>query len=813
MAKKILTSGLVVMLVLSGLLAAALEEGINVGNYVSAETDEKLMQTSISDWHDLHNIRNNLDGYYVLTNDLTPDTAGYLDYNGPRTDGWLPIGDHIDSFAGVFDGQGYEIVGLYIYRPSSHFIGFFGFIGDGCEVRNVGVVDANVSGDWVVGGLVGWSHYRSVVSNSYATGRVSGNITVGGLVGFNDGNIENSYATVGVNGFADGINYYNGGAGGLVGYNSGTVSNSYATGSVSGNITVGGLVGFNEGTIENSYSTGTVSGLSSVGGLVGSNHGAVSNSFYNIDSVLINDGHHITIGGIFNEEYEVWLDNGFRLDITDHRETLVPVDDHYEISTVDGLRDLLGFADRQGYVFHLVADIDLSLEPNLYIPYIAADFYGNNHSISNIYVNMPFASNVGLFGHVFNSLVTDIHIVDAHLIGGVRVGGLAGQNGYDRYEMKPGTISNSYVTGNITGDEQVGGLVGLNSGMVENSYVTGNITGDEQVGGLVGLNRGTVENSSATGKVNGSYSTGGLLGRNRYGTVSNTYATGEVSGDSDVGGLVGWNKHGTVSNSYGTGDVYGTLGVGSLVGNNGGTITNSYATGNVSGSRNVGGLVGRNSGRVVNSYAAGNVNGEDWGVGGLVGSNGGTITNSYATGDVRGDKGVGGLSGDNWRGNISNSFSTGIVIGDGDTGGLMGNNWGGTVSNSFWDMETSGTDVSGGGIGKTSAEMMDITTFTHVGWDIVSVADTDHPNPDYTWNIVDTETYPFLSGKMPDEDIGDNGPPVLVLILMMIIITAVFVLVFRMNKKMKEGVHSYNEVDYPVEDPELSKLVDVRKER
>jgi hypothetical protein len=39
--------------------------------------------------------------------------------------------------------------------------------------------------------------------------------------------------------------------------------------------------------------------------------------------------------------------------------------------------------------------------------------------------------------------------------------------------------------------------------------------------------------------------------------------------------------------------------------------------------------------------------------------------------------------------------------------------------------------------------MQDIATFTGTGWDITAV-DSGETTPAYTWNIVDTVTYPFL---------------------------------------------------------------------
>ena len=76
-------------------------------------------------------------------------------------------------------------------------------------------------------------------------------------------------------------------------------------------------------------------------------------------------------------------------------------------------------------------------------------------------------------------------------------------------------------------------------------------------------------------------------------------------------------------------------------------------------------------------------------------------------------------------------------------GGLVGDNWD-TVSNSFWNTETSGQSTSDGGTGKTTAEMQDIATFSGAGWDIIAVG-LNETNLAYIWNIVDDETYPFLS--------------------------------------------------------------------
>ena len=82
-------------------------------------------------------------------------------------------------FTGVFDGNGHTISHLTIIGGS--YLGLFGWLESGAEVRDLGLVDVNItaSGDYV-GGLVGWNH--DTITNCYSTGDVSGNECVGGLV-------------------------------------------------------------------------------------------------------------------------------------------------------------------------------------------------------------------------------------------------------------------------------------------------------------------------------------------------------------------------------------------------------------------------------------------------------------------------------------------------------------------------------------------------------------------------------------------------------------------------------------------------------
>ena len=134
----------------------------------------------------------------------------------------------------------------------------------------------NVEGSESVGGLIGANYSAGIITNSYATGNVNGKTNTGGLIGQNNsGTIENSHATGRVE--SSGEN-----TGGLVGLHNGTgiITNSYATGNVEGRDKSGGLVGqHSSGSITGSYATGDIFGQTNVGGFSGSNNGIIENSY------------------------------------------------------------------------------------------------------------------------------------------------------------------------------------------------------------------------------------------------------------------------------------------------------------------------------------------------------------------------------------------------------------------------------------------------------------------------------------------------------------------------------------------------------
>ncbi|WP_019022396.1 filamentous hemagglutinin N-terminal domain-containing protein, partial [Thioalkalivibrio sp. ALE23] len=149
---------------------------------------------------------------------------------------------------------------------------------------------------------------------------------------------------------------------------------------------------------------------------------------------------------------------------------------------------------------------------------------------------------------------------------GEYIGGLFGEVWLPGKEGSSLTLENAHASGNVSGIEQVGGLVGKwgsdGSGSfdaemdsaLKNVYATGTVSGEESVGGLIGQVEGeasedsfqvTLENAYATGAVEADAAGGGLLGRvnllDGSGAVhlENVYASNTVNGSQDPGGLVG----------------------------------------------------------------------------------------------------------------------------------------------------------------------------------------------------------------------------------------------------------------------------------
>lgn len=213
------------------------------------------------------------------------------------------IGSAGQPFTGMFDGQGHTISHVTVNAPEGENAGFFNVI-KGATIRDLKLVDVEITGKTNVGGLVGSARVQldssdlsknvaNLIGGCSVSGTVTGTKNVGGLVGLNEGKtdpqtlfsiasaVDKCAASVTVNGKEM--------TGGLVGKNGGTITKSSSGGTVKGNTTTGGLVGDSSGDIYDSHTSCTVAGSSHTGGFVGFSDGAVKNCY--------------SIGGVSGTDY------------------------------------------------------------------------------------------------------------------------------------------------------------------------------------------------------------------------------------------------------------------------------------------------------------------------------------------------------------------------------------------------------------------------------------------------------------------------------------------------------------------------------
>ncbi len=173
-----------------------------------------------------------------------------------------------------------------------------------------------------------------------------------------------------------------------------------------------------------------------------------------------------------------------------------------------------------------------------------AGFKGNGYTINNLYISRPSTNDVGLFGAISSpGRIETLGVINADVTAQYWVGILAGTIRGD------GDIVASYTTGEVAGNQNVGGLVGymLETGPgIHSSYSTASVSGNLNVGGLLGRqdSGGSITNSYSTGRISGTGSSpvqiGGLLGLGNLGSVvSNSYWDTSTSGTTSSEGGTG----------------------------------------------------------------------------------------------------------------------------------------------------------------------------------------------------------------------------------------------------------------------------------
>ncbi|HMH70265.1 MAG TPA: hypothetical protein VK502_02605, partial [Candidatus Saccharimonadales bacterium] len=183
----------------------------------------------------LQEMLNDLAASYRLGSDI--DCSDTNSWNSGV--GFVPVGGLSTPFQGTLDGAGYAISGLTINRPSTDYVGLFGYISGGGLARNIRFDDVSIIGQHYVGGVAGRISGGDGIYEVGITGEVSGVTAVGGVVGRNDYLVMNSYSHATISGVSG-----SGTGGGLAGENGGFILRSYSTGIVPNGPGKGGIIGY-----------------------------------------------------------------------------------------------------------------------------------------------------------------------------------------------------------------------------------------------------------------------------------------------------------------------------------------------------------------------------------------------------------------------------------------------------------------------------------------------------------------------------------------------------------------------------------------
>ncbi|WP_254592216.1 two-partner secretion domain-containing protein [Acinetobacter bouvetii] len=178
-----------------------LQQGLNFSTQRGSDVANLKEFQVITDVTALQAMKDDLVGNYALGTNLDASSIANFSPIGTLIEGSGPNAGN-SPFTGLFDGLGHVIENLKIdkqgYQGQGSYVGLFGKIDD-ADIRNVGLINAQIQGGESVGGLIG-SMSNSKLSNSFVQGSVTGRYAVGGLVGAGYySTVDQVYSTAQVN--------------------------------------------------------------------------------------------------------------------------------------------------------------------------------------------------------------------------------------------------------------------------------------------------------------------------------------------------------------------------------------------------------------------------------------------------------------------------------------------------------------------------------------------------------------------------------------------------------------------------------------
>jgi hypothetical protein len=610
-------------------------------------------------------------GHFRMTADV--DLSGELFTESPINSG----------FYGDFDGNGHVIKNMFIYSMFNEemFIPVYGlFAFNYGHIHDLGVDAYLIIAEmaYSIGGLA--SANMGLISRCYTSGTIlgeNGSEFVGGLVGqtFVEDNARLS-----------------------------VIENCYSTGHIIvdyGN-DIGGFTGYSAGVIRRCYSTTRVT---------------VEEEEYGEPMMLIT-GLYNERGGFIGTEYldALTLDcylyqwaglpgSATPLDNTQMSRQSSYVGFDFNNTLLDGSADTwtisadscpqLSWQSGSGSsVPEYTASTTLSGKGTSDDPFIIASFddfaeFAENNRLTIGHYRLT--TDIDLQDITFPSSVIDREFSghfdgNNHIIANMEIDNLNSDAPLGLFSTLSGTVRNLglqfFIISNNSGNgNPTGALCGIcDDGDIINcqALCTINGSGSYEVGGICGaVYNGSLQRCRFMGFILGGEFVGGICGMLSESTLQSCFTDCLLDGSSIAycaGGICGRAEFSTLRNSYSRGQVMNATLAAGLCGEQlGGEIRDCYSTGAAPY-----GLCASVSGAIVP----------------LMNDTLGTTLSAETTED-----------------DIIDSNDTGTVTSDFFIGESS------SIVSSFWDIDSSGTTMSAGGTGKTTAQMQDVFTFTTVGWD------------------------------------------------------------------------------------------------
>ena len=663
----------------------------------------------INSFEDLMKIGNDieypLDANYRLTADIDFSGEDFEPIGSMVFDTIVgnPIWDECRVFTGTFDGDGHSISNMTLDLEDDSYIGLFRSIQSGSIIKNLIITDASVNGYTNVGILSGYSEGASIknvriegtIEYASKSGGISGYLAKSNCFQVESRCIIQKNTDLSSNGNSSGV------FAGVV-YNS-TINKCISFGEIIGRNNVGGFLGTAVSSYINQCSSyvETVEGNNYVGGFIGTNNnGSIIVDCYSLSAV---DGNSY-VGGFAGVNKE----NSGGSSLAD-----AEIETCYSgKGAITGSSNVGGFCgdnETSAIITDCFWDTDTSGQ--------GSSDGGTGLTTSEMldpYTNMlnfdfidTWYAEVGFRYPRLTTVIPPDPENDYILIDSLTKLALIGNDpGYPldgKYYLNDDLdISDCQSMDGGNGWTPIGydpTLVNVFSGIFDGRGHT--ISGlyinrdDVIIQGLFGGNSGLIANLTVTGSV----------------------TVGSSAGNVAVyeGGLIGGNS-GVISYCVSEVDV-SLSGDGAVVKGSGG----------VCGINTAGGLIqmceSRNNSVYGNSEA-----------GGLIGfSEDSSILLCISSSSVSAIDSAGGLIGLMDGGDVSLSFSYGEVFANTNAGGLIGV-LGDPISivNSYWDKDTSGQSTSASGIGHTTEEMMQESTYLLYPFS-------------YKMDIINGETYPYFN--------------------------------------------------------------------